>query len=173
MDAIPHLCNVDRTLPEACKPIRRSVLLFLNGHKTHTNKLYFIEMARANFVTVICLLQHCSYRRQPLNVSFMKPLMTYYTQAVACWLQSHPGRVVSTFQIAECFGKEYVRAATMRTAVNGFRKTGIWPIDRNVLDEHDFTVAQPTELVRQPNADAPPLDRDIRYNTSLAVRYID
>ena len=48
----------------------------------------------------------------------------------------------------------------MRTAVNGFRTTGIWPIDRSVFDEHDFAAAQPTNLVRQPNTDAPSPDRD-------------
>ena len=138
----------------------RPVLLILDGHKTHTNNLPFIKMARSNFVTVFCLPPHCSHRMQPLDVSFMKPLMTYYTQAVEYWLQSHPGRVVSAFQIAELFGLGYARAATVRTAVNGFRKTGIWPIDRNVFDEHHFAAAQPTDLVSQPNTDAPPPERD-------------
>ena len=32
----------------------RPVLLIVDGHKTHTNNLPFIEMARANFVTVTC-----------------------------------------------------------------------------------------------------------------------
>ena len=41
---------------------------------------------------------------------------------------------------------------------NGFRETGIWPIDRNVFDEHNFAVAQPTGLAS--NTDAPPRDRD-------------
>ena len=36
-------------------PEARPVLLISDGHKTHTNNLPFIEMARANFVTVICL----------------------------------------------------------------------------------------------------------------------
>ncbi|KAI0236707.1 hypothetical protein LSAT2_012740 [Lamellibrachia satsuma] len=72
-----------------------------------------------------------SHRKQPLHVSFMKPLVTYYTQAVECWLRSHPGRVVSTFQMAELF-----------------------------FEERDFAAAQPTDLVRQPNTDAPPTDRD-------------
>ena len=145
-------------LKHANPPEARPVLLNLDGHKTHTNNLSFIEMARANFVTVICLPLHCSHRMQPLDVSVMKPLMTYYTQAVECLLRSHPGRVVSTFQIAELFGIGYVRAATMRTAVNGFRKTGIWPIDRNVFDEHGLAAAQTTDLVHQSNTDASPRD---------------
>ena len=98
-------------LKPANPPEARSVLLILDGHKKHTNNLPFIDLARANFVTVICLPLHCSHRMQPLDVSSMKPLMTYYTH---CWLRSHPGRVVSTFQITELFGIGYVRVATMR-----------------------------------------------------------
>ena len=147
MDAIPHLCDVVRTLSEACKPIRSKTRCFDPSHKTHTNNLTFIEMARANFVTVICLPLHCSHRMQPLDASFMKLLMTCYIQAAEFWLRSHPGRVVSTF-----------------------RKTGIWSIDRNVFDEHDFAAAQPTDLGRQPppdrDTDAPPPDRDTVMSAS-------
>ena len=135
-------------------------MLRLQQKRVWAHSDFDIEMARTNFVTVICLPSHCNNRMQPLDVSFMKPLMTYYTQAVECRLQFHPGRVVSTFQIAELFGIGYVRSAALKTAVTGLRKTGIWPIDRNVLDEHDFVAAQPTDVVRQPNTDAPPRDRD-------------
>ena len=34
----------------------------------------------------------------------------------------------------------------MTTAVNGFRKTGIWPIDRNVFGPGDFAGAAPTDI---------------------------
>ncbi|KAI0214761.1 hypothetical protein LSAT2_000062 [Lamellibrachia satsuma] len=53
--------------------------------------------------------------------------------------------------------------------LNGFRTTGIWPIDCNVFDNHDIAAVQPTDLVRQPSryelpsdrdTDAPPRDRD-------------
>ena len=104
-------------LKPANPPEATPFLLILDGHKTHTNNLLFIEMAQANFVTVICQPPHCSHRMQPLNVGFMKKMVTYYTQAVECWLRSHPGRVMSTFQMADIFGIGYVRAATTRTVV--------------------------------------------------------
>ena len=63
------------TNPSADRP----VLLILDGHKTHTNNLPFIELGRSKFVTVLCLPPHCSHRMLPLDVSFMKPLMTFYT----------------------------------------------------------------------------------------------
>lgn len=35
----------------------------------------------------------------------------------------------------------YNNAANMRTALKGFRLTGIWPFDRNVFSETDFLPA--------------------------------
>ncbi|CAM1325721.1 Uncharacterised protein r2_g3461 [Pycnogonum litorale] len=78
----------------------RPVLLILDGHKTHTNNLDVIMLARDKNVHIVCLPPHCTHRLQPLDVSFMKPLMTYYTQEVEKWLRNHPGRVITTFQIA-------------------------------------------------------------------------
>ena len=39
-----------------------------------------------------------------------------------------------------------MNAASMTNAINGFRKTGIWPVDRLVFKEVDFLTAAPTDL---------------------------
>ena len=74
----------------------------------------------------------------------MKPLMTYYSQAVKNWLHSHPGRVVTTFHIAELFRDAYMKAVTVGNAVSGFQATGIWPMKR-VFEASDFAGSAPTE----------------------------
>ena len=58
---------------------------------------------------------------QPLYVSFMKPLSVYCSDALKYWLRSHPDRLVTQYKI----GGLFVRAATMETAINDFRKTEI------------------------------------------------
>ena len=124
----------------------RLVLLVLDGRKTHTNNLAVIELARARNVHIVCLSPHCTHRLQPLDVTFTKPLMTYYTQEVVKWLRNHPGQVVTTFQIAGLFSAAYLRASTHVTAINGFRKTGLWPLDRDVLQDCDFAAPEPTDI---------------------------
>ena len=46
----------------------------------------------------------------------------------------------------ELFRSGYLRAASALTAVNGFKKTGIWPINRNVFTEAEFASAAPTNV---------------------------
>ena len=54
------------------------VLLLLDGHTSHTRNLKVIDLARDNGVIILCLPPHCTHRLQPVDVSFMKPLSTYY-----------------------------------------------------------------------------------------------
>jgi len=123
----------------------RPVLLIMDGHKTHTLNLEVINLAREHHVTLLCLPPHCSHRMQPLDVCFMKPVMTFYAQEVQNWLRSHPGRVVTMYQIGELFGAAYLRAATLQTAVRGFQSTGICPVNRNVFNDENFHASLTTD----------------------------
>lgn len=122
------------------------VLLILDGHSTHVRNLDVINKARDNGVVIVCLPPHCSHKMQPLDVSFMKPLSTYYNSEVSKWLRNHPGRVVSTFHIAQLLTPAFQKAATTLTAANGFRKTGLWPVNRDVFEDHEFAPSEPTNL---------------------------
>jgi len=112
----------------------------------HTLNLEVKNLAREKNIVLLCLPPHCSHRLQPLDVSFMKPLMTFYSQEVQKWLRNHPGRIVTMFQIGERFGEAYLRAATMKTARNSFQSTGIYPCNRNVFSEPDFVASLTTDV---------------------------
>jgi hypothetical protein len=71
----------------------------------HTQDLEVITLARENHVDIICLPRHSSHKMQPLD--FMGPLKTFYCQEIEKWLRSHPGRVVTVYQIGELFGSAY------------------------------------------------------------------
>jgi hypothetical protein len=47
------------------------------------------------------------------------------------------------------FGYAYGKAATVATAISAFRSTGIWPVNRNVFEDHHFSPS----LVNTPVAD--------------------
>lgn len=115
------------------------VLLLLDGHATHVKNIEVVDLAQENGVIILCLPPHCTHRLQPLDVSFMKPLSTFYAKETSKWLRIHPGRVVSMFEIFSFFGKAFEQAATISTAKNGFEKTGIWPFNRNLFNDSDFS----------------------------------
>ena len=115
-----------------------SILLLLDGHSSHTKNLAVTEKARKYNVTILSLPPHCSNKLQPLDVSFMAPFKAYYSNAAVVYLRSNPGHVIGQFNIMQLMKTAFEKAATMSTAVNGFKKCGLWPCDRTVFDESSF-----------------------------------
>ena len=90
------------------------VMLFLDGHASHTKNLAFIEKARANHVTVISFPPHCSHKLQPLDVNFMGPLKTNFSQDIERFLKANPGKVVSIIDVSELLGDAFLTNADER-----------------------------------------------------------
>ena len=44
-------------------------------------------------------------------------------------------------QLFEIFDKAYLKSSVLQTAVNGFKKPGIYPFKRNVFTDADFAAA--------------------------------
>ena len=136
-------------LTEATK--ENPVLLILDGHLIYMMNMEVIDLARANGIVLLCLSPYCCHKMQSLDVSFMKPLSIYYDQELEKWLRNHPVRVVTTFQVAKLFGIAYTEAATAQTAINGFKKTGLFPTNRDIFEPHDFASCQPTNIDSEKN----------------------
>jgi hypothetical protein len=120
----------------------KKVLLLLDGHCTHTRNLEALEIARENGVIMLSLSGHTTHRLQPLDVSFFKPLSSYYINEMEKLLRQKRSEgkpeVVTQFHIARLFGKAHGQAATVGTAMNGFAETGVWPVNRHVFQDWHF-----------------------------------
>lgn len=127
--------------------IGEPALLILDGHLSHTRNLDVILSARENFVTILCLPPHCTHKLQPLDVAVMGPLSVYLDQALEKWLNHHPGRTVTVFQISQIFCEGYLKACIPTNGINGFRKTGIFPFDPEVFSDVDFLAAEVTDQI--------------------------
>lgn len=129
---------VENTQPSAENP----VLLILDGHYSHTRNADVIAIGREKHVHILSLPPHSSHRIQPLDVSFMAPFKTYYSQEIENWSANHRDRTLSVYCLAEIFGTAYQRAATMSVAANGFRKTGLVPLNRHAFTDEDFAAEE-------------------------------
>ena len=131
----------------------RPVLLVIGGHSIHTKNRALIDKAHENNVQILCPPPYCTHSLQPLGVTMMRPISLYYNDAIRIWLRNYPNRVVTIYQIAGLFDTAYSKAATARTAVNGFATTGIVPYNRGVFGEADFVGTEPTDLPIAPSSD--------------------
>ncbi|XP_069702661.1 uncharacterized protein [Periplaneta americana] len=132
-------CEWIRHFIRTVKPSpQEKVLLILDGHSSHTQSLKAIEICRQYGVIMLSLPSHCTHHLQPLDVSFFKPLNTFMSAAISTKMRELPGQRLNIQHIASLVGVTFPRAANMQIAMNGFRHTGLWPVDRNVFSEADF-----------------------------------
>lgn len=125
------------------------VVLILDGHYSHTRNISVIDVGRENGVIIVCLPPHSTHKLQPLDVAFMAPFKKFYSNEIENWLDAHPFRALTVYQVGALFGRAYMRAATIETAVNGFKKCGIFPFDRLKFGETDFIDETPNDIQGQ------------------------
>jgi hypothetical protein len=92
-------------------------------------------LARDDGVIMLSLPGHTTHRLQSLDVAFFKPSSSYYIAETEKWLRANPGRWITQAKAATLFGYAYGKAATVATAISGFRSTGIWPVNRDVFED--------------------------------------
>lgn len=121
------------------------VLLYLDGHSTHTKNLEVLDLAADNGVIMVSFPPHTSHRMQPLDLSFMKPLSNYMTGEINKALRLEKGKAISIKKIFPLFARAFAKAATMETAQNGFKKAGLVPFNPDIYGDKDFQASQEFE----------------------------
>lgn len=103
---------------------------------------------------------------QPLDVSYFKSFMSYYDMYLTRWLKNHCGRTFGLYQIARAVAEAFSKASSVQIAVNGFRKTGIWPFNNDIFEEWEFAASKTTEDPEFENRD---LERKNERSPNLKV----
>ena len=89
------------------------VLLILDGHASHTQNIAALSRAREVGILMLSLPPHCTHRLQPLDLTFFKPLSTFYNHAIDDWMHANPGLPVGEQRITRFFGEAYNKAASI------------------------------------------------------------
>ncbi|XP_055542598.1 uncharacterized protein LOC129728205 isoform X2 [Wyeomyia smithii] len=133
---------------EHFKPTEKDpMLLILDGHTSHSRNFSMLEKANVNHVQIISMPPHTSHKLQPLDVAFMSPFKAKYSNAVNAFMKNNPGQVVTLNNICALVKEAFVRTATMETAENGFKATGIIPFNPNIFTSKDFAPSDALEAL--------------------------
>ena len=70
---------------------------------------------------------------QPLDVAIYGPFKGYYYRECASFMRENIGRAVTKFQMTEIACKAYLRAMCPSSIVSAFKKSGIYPLNREAV----------------------------------------
>ena len=108
-------------------------VLILDGHSSHVN-LDFLQLAIDYNILIVVLPPHSTHRLQPLDVSVFNPLANYYSQNIDNYLVESRGYSRMTKRLFwSLFWPAWQKAVRYETISSGFRKSGIYPFNPNIV----------------------------------------
>ena len=113
-------------------PSTRPLLWLLDGYSSHYQPAFIRAGAEEN-VIVFCLPPNTTNLTQPLDKGCFGPLEMFWREECLKYIADHPYHVVTRCNFNQIFAKAWGRAMTMPNILTGFRVTGVYPLDRNVL----------------------------------------
>ncbi len=156
-------------LPHA--PSVRPLLLLMDGHSSHYNPAV-IRKAAEEKVILFCLPPHSSHETQPLDKGPFGPLKVAWKESCQKFLSKNPGKFVTRFTFSKIFNEAWCYSMSMKNVQAGFRCTGIYPLNRNLLvPEEENETAQKTNLAQRTGLKFIPLCSPLKPRRSSGSSY--
>ncbi|CAH2045185.1 unnamed protein product, partial [Iphiclides podalirius] len=135
---------------EAHIPPARPVLLIMDSHSTHVSQ-DVIDFATKNGIHLFTFPSHTSHLLQPLDVSVYKSLKNAWAKVLNDYKLQHPTSAPTRLDFCRLLTPAYEHAFQPSIIVNGFRKTGTAPFDRNAISDESIapSLMQPSDLQSQ------------------------
>ena len=113
-------------------------LLILDGHNSHTT-YKFCSFAEKHKIIVVCLPSHTTHRLQPCDVGVFGPLESCWKSIVN--MNSSQYVAIRKNNLLQYYSIARDKAFSPSTIQAAFRKTGIWPLNLEAIEESAFAPA--------------------------------
>lgn len=100
-----------------------------------------VMYAKDNGMVIVTFPPHCSHRLQPLDVGVLGPFKSKLRVAQNDWMVSNPGKTINNHNLARLANTTYAASFTIKNITAAFRKSGVWPFDRQVFTDEDFAAS--------------------------------
>ena len=121
-----------------CKRVvQRPILMVFDGHSSHLS-YKLVKEARDEGITILKLPSHTTDRLQPLDLTVYKPLKTIWDKKIAEYNSQNLATKISKSEFIELVGNTWPEVFSKSNILAGFRKSGIYPLDRSKYAEENF-----------------------------------
>lgn len=132
--------------------VENKILLIMDNAECHMN-IHAVEYAIRHGIVIVTLPPHTTAKLQPLDVSVFGPFKSVLRSIQDDFKLSNPHVPITEHMLPEMACKAWDKVCNVTNIANGFRATGIFPVNRNIFPDDAFAGAEVTEQ-------APPDDDD-------------
>ena len=145
-------------------PVRddQPVMLLLDGNKSHVS-VGLVEWAKLKNIILFILPAHTSHILQPMDVGCYGPFQRMYN-AECHKLMRQTSSAITRYNLCELACKVYSKALCSENLQSAFKKTGVYPFDRAVINKDNL---KPSELLT-PDKTADENPTNLSENVELA-----
>ncbi|KAK4312454.1 hypothetical protein Pmani_016140 [Petrolisthes manimaculis] len=129
--------------------VENKILLIMDNAECHMN-VHVVEFAIKHGIVIVTLPPHTTDKLQPLDVSVFGTFKTFLRSQLNNFALMHPNEHITVHQLPEFASEAWTKASTPSNILNGFRATGIWPLNELIFPEEAFVGAQVTERPAPP-----------------------
>ncbi|CAG5035361.1 unnamed protein product [Parnassius apollo] len=115
---------------------KRPILLLYDGHSTHLG-INIIQKAREEKITIMKIPPHTSDNLQPLDIAVNKSFKDKWDVELVKWQRLNVGKVLPNKDFSRIIGQVWGHINPLVCAA-GFRKAGIYPLNKNAIPENKF-----------------------------------
>ncbi|KAL2076462.1 hypothetical protein ACEWY4_027926 [Coilia grayii] len=134
---------------------QRPHILLLDGHSSHVYNVKFINLIISNNVHILCYPPHTTHALQPADKALFRSAH-HWDKEGRKWTRLMAGQKLPKTEFFSIFNRAWMKAATVQNAQAGFRGTGMYPLNRNIIPEATFAPNKTTERILPPILPAPP-----------------
>ncbi|CAF4890988.1 unnamed protein product [Pieris macdunnoughi] len=138
------LIFIDHFIKHAKPTKKEPVLLLLDNHGSHVN-IAVVEKAKENNVIMLSFPPHCSHNLQPMDVGVYGPFKNYVNRAQTAWMYNNPGKTMTIYDIPSVVKESLLFALNPANIINGFKASGIWPLNVDIFQDSDFAPSYITD----------------------------
>ena len=122
-------------------------LLLMDSHNSHTFNYQFMVLMVKYGIIVMAFPAHTTHLIQPLDNLPFAIFKTEWFEALRKLIRKMYAKKLSKMVFFSVFVPAWDKAITVRIIQAGFRKTGIWPVDRSVISNDSMGPAIDTPLI--------------------------
>ncbi|CAC5397519.1 unnamed protein product [Mytilus coruscus] len=117
----------------------KHILLLYDGHRTHITP-DIIDWAVEKKIILYVLPPHTSHVLQPMDVGCFGPFARIYSSECHKFQRTHSA-VINKYNLCSIACKSYNSALSPSNLQSAFRKSGIYPLDRDAIDQSLFSIS--------------------------------